>query len=208
MNANANPPESAATPICLNCGAQLHGDHCHSCGQPVKGSIRPLSSMLHDIADTIFNIDSRIFHTLVPLYFRPGFLTREFFAGRRVRYVTPFRLYFFLSVIAFFAIQFALGNSHLSKYMVNFDDGDTPGISSAMTPQEVMARRDEKLAQLQSAKTISGAVIGMTPAPGDVQKKVAASMEKDAEKIRKEADRRLAYLQKVADAKAKNEPPP
>lgn len=164
--------------------------------------------MLHDVADTIFNIDSRIFHTLLPLYFRPGFLTREYFAGRRVRYVTPFRLYFFLSVIAFFTIQFTLSESHLGKYMLNFDDGDTPGISSAMTPQEVIARRDAALAKLQSAKAITGAVIGATPAPGDVQKEVAAKMEKSAAKIRKEADNRMAWLQKVADAKAKGEAPP
>ncbi|MBS0488269.1 MAG: DUF3667 domain-containing protein [Proteobacteria bacterium] len=198
----------AQPPRCLNCGAELHGDHCHVCGQPVKGMIRPLSSMLHDVADTIFNIDSRIFHSLLPLYFRPGFLTREYFAGRRTRYVTPFRLYFFLSVLAFFTIQFTLGESHLSKYMINFDDGDTPSISSAMTPQEVIARRDQRLAQLQTAKAATGAVIGATSAPAAVNKQVAAEMDKGAAKVRKEADARLAYLQKVADAKAKGEAPP
>ncbi|HSN01166.1 MAG TPA: DUF3667 domain-containing protein, partial [Rudaea sp.] len=169
--------------------------------------IRPLSGMLHDVADTIFNIDSRIFHTLLPLYFRPGFLTREYFAGRRTRYVTPFRLYFFLSVIAFFTIQLTLSDSNLGKYVV-MDNGDSPGISAAMTPQEVAARRDAALAKLQSARAIAGAVIGATPAPGDVQKKVDAQMEKDAARIRKEADQRLAYLQKVADARAKGETPP
>jgi len=46
--------------------------------------------------DTVFNIDSRVFRSLFPLYFRPGYLTLEYFAGRRVRYVTPFRLFFFL----------------------------------------------------------------------------------------------------------------
>ncbi len=198
---------SAPASRCLNCGAELQGDHCHACGQPVKGMIRPLSSMLHDVADTIFNIDSRIFHTLVPLYFRPGFLTREYFAGRRVRYVTPFRLYFFLSVLAFFTIQLTLSDSNLGKYVV-MDDGNSPGTSSAMTPQEVIARRDAALAKLESAKAITGAVIGATPAPGNVQKEVDAGMEKSAAKIRKEADARLAYLQKVADAKAKGRPPP
>jgi len=36
---------------------------------------------------------------------RPGFLSLEYFAGRRVRYVTPMRLFLFLSLLAFFAIQ-------------------------------------------------------------------------------------------------------
>lgn len=56
---SANNP--AATPVpkslCANCGAELQGKHCYACGQPVKGMIRPLSSMLHDVADTILNID-------------------------------------------------------------------------------------------------------------------------------------------------------
>ena len=205
--APATPSAPAPRTVCLNCGAELHGDHCHACGQPVKGMVRPLSSMLHDVADTIFNIDSRIFHTLVPLYFRPGFLTREYFAGRRVRYVTPFRLYFFLSVLAFFTIQLTLSDSNLGKYVV-MDNGDNPGISSAMTPQEVIARRDAALVKLESAKAITSAVVGATAAPGDVQQKLDAKMEKGAAKISKEADQRLAWLLKVADAKAKSEPPP
>ncbi|MHB8447466.1 MAG: DUF3667 domain-containing protein [Rudaea sp.] len=210
MNTTASPtPTSAQTAPasrCLNCGAELHGDHCHACGQPVKGMIRPLSSMLHDVADTIFNIDSRIFHTLVPLYFRPGFLTREYFAGRRVRYVTPFRLYFFLSVLAFFLIQISL--SSLKLHSMNLVGGDDRSISSAMTPQEVTARRDAALARLQSGKAVASAIINATPAAGEAVPAMNADMEKAAAGIRREADARLGYLQKVADAKVKGEAPP
>ena len=101
------PPVSAEPGAghCANCGATLHGPHCHQCGQPVKGMIRPLSGLTADVIDSVFNIDSRILRTLGPLYFRPGFLTTEYFIGRRVRYVTPFRLFFFLTVIAFLITQ-------------------------------------------------------------------------------------------------------
>ena len=100
---NATPPSEekqtvpppVVTVVCANCGAELLGEYCYNCGQPVKGMIRPLSSMMHDIADTIFNIDSRIFRTLWPLLAKPGYLSNEYFSGRRVRFVTPFRLYFF-----------------------------------------------------------------------------------------------------------------
>jgi hypothetical protein len=53
MSKDASPAEPAPPAICLNCGAELHGKYCHACGQPVKGMIRPLSGMLHDVADTI-----------------------------------------------------------------------------------------------------------------------------------------------------------
>jgi hypothetical protein len=207
-SAPAPAPAPEPTPAaCLNCGARLDGPYCHACGQPVKGMIRPLSSMLHDVADTLFEFDSRTVQTLVPLYLRPGFLTREYFAGRRVRYVTPFRLYFFLSVIAFFAIQFTLGESNLGKYVSKVSP-DATDIATAMTPQEVVARRDAALADLQSGKAIGSAIIGKTAAGSEGQKQFDAGMEKGAESIRKQADRRLAWLQQVADAKARGAPPP
>lgn len=205
MNASASPPEPVTPAACLNCGTLLHGDHCHVCGQPVKGMIRPLSSLMSDVADTILNIDSRIFHTLLPLYFRPGFLTREYFAGRRTRYVTPFRLYFFLSVIAFFLIQMSMDNLKLN--MLQFD-GDDRAISAAMTPQDVIARRDAALARLDSGKAIAGAIINATPAAGQATTAMDAEMAKDAKRIRKQADARLAYLQTVDAAKAHNQAPP
>ncbi|MDR3386628.1 MAG: DUF3667 domain-containing protein [Rudaea sp.] len=189
--ADAAAAATFATPktLCANCSKELLGPYCYSCGQPVKGLIRQLTSILSDILDTVLNVDSRIFRTLFPLYFRPGFLSVEYFAGRRVRYVTPFRLYFFLSVAAFLLMQTSLDTLDLSQ-TVHFDIGDS--ISSALTREEVAARRDAALAELTAVKTS----VGM-PAPATKE------MEKAAEKIRTRADQRLAYLQSVDEAKAK-----
>lgn len=182
----------AAYPLCSNCGAELHGPHCYSCGQPVKGMIRPLSSMMHDVADTIFNIDSRIFRTLLPLYFRPGYLSNEYFAGRRVRYVTPFRLYFFLSIVAFLLIQTGLDSSlDSARDIIQFDTSDT-NISSALTVEEVTARRDKALADIARAKTTAGVP--------DIAAKGFARAE---EKIRAQADKRI---EKLKDDLAKGVP--
>lgn len=88
----ANPPVESIAPAlaCGNCGVPLQGPYCHACGQPVKGMIRHLASVMADIGDTLFNVDSRIFRTLVPLYLRPGFLTNEYLAGRRtLRHAVP-----------------------------------------------------------------------------------------------------------------------
>ncbi len=99
----ARPPPQPGN--CQNCGAPLYGRYCYACGQPVRGLVRHFGSILSDVADSVLNIDERIFRTLAPLYLRPGRLTLDYFAGRRARYVTPFRLVFFLAIIAFFTIQ-------------------------------------------------------------------------------------------------------
>ena len=184
----ADAPPAPAPSKCQNCGTPMLGEYCHACGQPVKGMIRPLSSMLHDVADTIFNIDSRIFRTLGPLYVRPGYLTNEYFAGRRVRYVTPFRLYFFLSVIAFFAAQYALSDVNMNNAVIS--DG-APEIGAAQTPQEVEKARDDVVAKLSK---LTG------PAAGGAEQAIR--------NVNRKAEKRLAYLQRVAEAKARGEPPP
>ena len=90
---------------CLNCGAELRGPYCHACGQPVKGMVRHLRSILQDFLDTVLEYDSRIWRTLLPLYFRPGRITLEFLAGKRMRTVPPFRLFFVLTVVTFLVLQ-------------------------------------------------------------------------------------------------------
>jgi len=139
------PTETAAEPaptaqdapklVCANCGAELLGPHCYACGQPIKGMVRHLTSILADVADTVLNIDSRIFRTLKPLLLRPGYLTNEYLAGRRVRYVTPFRLYFFLSVIAFLVMQISLDATFdLAKDTIKIDT-EQSSLGEAQTEQ-------------------------------------------------------------------------
>jgi hypothetical protein len=113
--------------------------------------VRHLSSILADAADTILNIDSRIFRTLPALFLRPGFLTTEYFAGRRVRYVTPFRLYFFLSIAAFFLIQFAVGDLNMIiPIEVRADAQEL--IDAALTKPEVEKQRDAAIASLKATE--------------------------------------------------------
>lgn len=106
MNTAPSPAAPSSSLVqCPNCNAPLQGEFCYACGQPRKGLIRHFSGIVGDFLDSVLNFDSRTFRTLIPLFLRPGFLSIEYFAGRRVRYVTPLRLYFFLSVIAFLAVS-------------------------------------------------------------------------------------------------------
>jgi hypothetical protein len=56
----------------------------------------------------------------VPLIFRPGFLTAEFIAGHRARYVPPFRLYLIIS----FAMFLLLSLSANDTLKISFDGED------------------------------------------------------------------------------------
>ncbi|MDH5738079.1 MAG: DUF3667 domain-containing protein [Gammaproteobacteria bacterium] len=87
--------------ICPNCDSQLYGQFCYACGQNQKGVDRFLLSILNEALENLFSKNSRVFLTLLYLLIRPGFLTREYFIGRRARYIQPIKLYIFTSLVFF-----------------------------------------------------------------------------------------------------------
>ena len=86
---------------CDNCYTLLQGDFCHQCGQEKKSYIRNVSGVVTEFFGEFSNWDTRVWRTLVPLWFRPGFLSRRYVDGHRVPYVPPLRLYLFTSIITF-----------------------------------------------------------------------------------------------------------
>jgi len=175
--------------VCGNCGTPLLGEHCYHCGQPMKGLVRRFSSVLGDIADTLFEIDTRLTRTVAPLLLRPGYLSCEYFAGRRVRYVSPVRLFFFVSVLAFFVAQWMFDRSSTQTIQVDDD-----GINSAMTVDAVEAHRDVALHAIDTARKAAGTV-------RDADDGLASAEES----VRKKADARIAEL-RAAQAQGKAAP--
>jgi hypothetical protein len=57
--------------------------------------------LLHELLEGLTHSDSRLWRTLKSLWFKPGKLTEEFIAGRRVAYLPPFRLYLIASILFF-----------------------------------------------------------------------------------------------------------
>jgi hypothetical protein len=91
----------AAAGACLNCGAELTGRWCAQCGQRAVALRPTLHDLLHEAFHELAHFDGKILHTAKLLLFKPGALTREFLDGRRVRSVTPIRLYLLCSVLFF-----------------------------------------------------------------------------------------------------------
>jgi hypothetical protein len=76
--------------------------------------------LVHEVLEGLTHSDSRLWRTLVCLWFKPGKLTQEFVAGRRAAYLPPFRLYLIVS-LAFFLLASV---SHLKGEVVRLDKGD------------------------------------------------------------------------------------
>jgi hypothetical protein len=123
VEANVAPSRGAAGPAaCLNCGGLRIGTYCTACGQKAMPAAPTLNYFLHEITHELLNADGRIFRSLRLLVARPGFLTREIFAGRRASYVSPIRLYLIASVLAFGLRAFFGAYDY-----ANFDYTSVPG---------------------------------------------------------------------------------
>ena len=103
----AEPTDSLPDhPNCLNCGTELRGQYCASCGQRASNRLISIWELLRDAFGDLFELDSRLWRTVTPLLVRPGLLTHDYLIGRRARYMPPFRMYLVLSVIFFVVAVF------------------------------------------------------------------------------------------------------
>jgi hypothetical protein len=96
-----------ALAACPNCGHALGGAYCAGCGQKVAPINPSFRDVAHEFIGEVLNIDGKTFSSVRLLLTKPGFLTREYFEGRRARYVSPIRLYLILSLIYFAAAAVA-----------------------------------------------------------------------------------------------------
>ena len=97
---------------CENCHLPLNGPFCANCGQEADSKLKYFWVVIMHLLDDIFSFDSRASRTLFPLLTRPAFLTNEYFAGRRVHYVPPLRLYLFISIIFFLTLKFFIATDN------------------------------------------------------------------------------------------------
>jgi hypothetical protein len=91
-----------------------------------------LKDVVGDAWEAVTNLEGRVLQSLGLLFFFPGFLTREYLEGRRVRWVSPVRLYLVISVAYF-------GLVSLTGWSGNFDIQFT-GETVADTQAELEAR--------------------------------------------------------------------
>ncbi len=98
-----------STEKCLNCDHLLQPSfkYCPNCSQKVAFSYQLKELFTHFLND-YFTFDSKIGRSIIPLLTRPGYLTLQFLAGKRERYIQPLRLFIFLSIIFFLLLSISV----------------------------------------------------------------------------------------------------
>ncbi len=100
--------------ICLNCGTELLGPHCHQCGQHAHVH-RSLAAFFHDLAHGVFHLEGKLWRTIPLLVWRPGELTRRYIEGQRASFVSPIALFLFCVFFMFAVIGLTSNTVHMSQ---------------------------------------------------------------------------------------------
>ena len=100
MDPEAEIPKSESK-NCLNCGSPLSDRFCPRCGQDSREIKRSVWQFALQSFETITDLDNRLWSSLFPLLFRPGYLTQRYLEGKRKRYLNPIQLYAFFSFLFF-----------------------------------------------------------------------------------------------------------
>lgn len=88
--------------VCRNCGQPLNGEYCSRCGQRDRTVVVSVRELAREFGDDFLSWDTRLLRSLRPFLLQPGRLTLEYLAGHRRNFVSPFKLYFFISFVFFF----------------------------------------------------------------------------------------------------------
>jgi uncharacterized protein DUF3667 len=98
--------DSTSLTPCTNCGG-ASSDYCVRCGERQPGHHDlSVKHFAHDVVHEFVHLDSKLFRTLRDIVAKPGFLTEEYFAGRKSRYIPPLRLFLTLFALQFLAFTF------------------------------------------------------------------------------------------------------
>lgn len=158
MSSSASPSELKVDSTlgrlqCVNCRAQLAADavYCHRCGQETTQHAPTLWEFIHEFTTHYVALEGALWRTLKALIFRPGFLTVEYLAGVRRRYVLPLKLLLSLSFIYFLLVRIDFNST---------SETTAPKVGSSAIVEQIDSEADRAVAQNENPTAVPGIMIG------------------------------------------------
>jgi hypothetical protein len=150
----------SSTGACANCGASLTGPYCRACGEHESASHpATIGHLFHELTHELLHVDGKIWRTARTLFTRPGELTAEYWAGRRARWIGPFRVF----LIAAAALLFVPGIGPMNfqtrlERKANGDLNVAIGPPGGVTPGTVLIEGPERDAYVGRLRTAYAAI--------------------------------------------------
>lgn len=117
---------------CLNCGTEFRGEFCPGCGQ--RGNVGRLTFLgaIDNLLGVFASMDKGLVHTCTDLFYRPGFMMRDYVKGHRVEYIRPIQLLFLLSTVYLFIHYVLYQHAEADAFVLTDSEGNPlvlPGLA-------------------------------------------------------------------------------
>ena len=121
--------ENKHTMICKNCNHRFKGKFCNNCGQNANVEKIDFKYLLHEIPNSVFQVNRGFLFTIKELFTRPGHSIREFLDGKRRQHYKPLAFVVLASTLYVISTYMIGGNTYLSDVISGItigmnDDGN------------------------------------------------------------------------------------
>lgn len=115
---------------CLNCGHPLDMSdrYCPNCSQLNSSKKLSLKDFAEEFLGSIIDYDSRLLRTVSALLLRPGRISLDYVAGKRVTYTNPFRFLLSLAIIYFLLLNLTGDFQSLDRLNLNNQVREVPDV--------------------------------------------------------------------------------
>ena len=172
---------------CPNCETINSNDavFCQNCSQKINLKLNSVWRMIGDFLATLIDYDSKLFSSIRGL-FKPGYLTNQYLLRKRVRYLTPIRLFVIL-MLSFFAVMSFQG---YDKGLVNMNIENSNGVEKedrnenkyySLMEQSFQSLRFDLLEQLLK-KELESNILKLENSIERLNKRISENENNDSEK--------------------------
>lgn len=124
---------------CLNCGHPLDisDKYCPNCSQANSTKKLVLKDFFDEFLSNLVNYDSKLLKTLYALLIKPGTITKDYVAGKRVSYTNPFRFLFSLAFIYFLLFSYDNDLHELNKFNLDEKIQENKDLNFSVDPSAI-----------------------------------------------------------------------
>ena len=119
----------------MDCHATATHHFCPKCGQKTRSPRGHFRVLIADFFNSWLGADAKLWPTIWRLFRHPGALTLDYREGRRTRYLSPLKIYFFFTILFFLSLSLTPNHGAIFSHSVGKEELTAQELEALATNQ-------------------------------------------------------------------------